>query len=190
MKLDLNEVARVLAKRYHYVIDQPPIVDDTVVCTERIRGKLDFTNTGRLIIAQGDFSTAIQLECSRCLATFSIPVSSVIDEQFEIPPPEGFAEEEKDEDLEVEPEAESLFVENILDLTELIRQNVVLEAPIRPLCREACKGLCATCGQNRNEVRCDCDQAESSPLAKLAELLKQGQDGEESETDIEQNKEN
>jgi uncharacterized protein len=191
MKLDLTEIARILGKRYHYVIDEPAIVDDTVVCTEPIRGKIDFSNTGKLIIAAGDFTTAIQLECSRCLVAFSIPVSSAIEEQFEIPSPEGFVDEEEDHDLELEEEVETLFVENKLDLTELIRQNLVLAAPIRPLCSEACKGLCPTCGRNRNDTQCDCDsKAESSPLAKLAEMWKQSQDDEkESEPDTE-NKEN
>ena len=192
MKLDLTEIARIAGKRYHYDIDEPAIVDDTIVCTEPIRGRIDFINTGRLIVATGQFSTSVQFECGRCLITFTTPVSSVIDEQFEIPDPEGLADEEEVHDLQLEELAEPLLVENIFDLTELIRQGLILAAPIRPLCSEACKGICPMCGQNLNEAQCDCDsKAESSPLAKLAELWKQGQDDEgEPEPDTEQNKEN
>lgn len=172
MKLDLSEIARIVGKRYHYEINEPPIVDETIVCVEPIRGAIDFANTGRLIVARGKLSTTIELECSRCLGKFTTPVSSEIEEGFPIPNP-AFVDEEDEEAPKIgEDEREPLFIDNVLDLTELLRQTIILAAPIRPLCREACKGLCANCGRNLNEGQCDCIvNTEGSPFSKLGELL-------------------
>ncbi|MDP2943511.1 MAG: DUF177 domain-containing protein [Candidatus Omnitrophota bacterium] len=41
-----------------------------------------------------------------------------------------------------------------LDLTDDIRQEIVLECPLKPLCRQDCKGLCPVCGKNLNEGSC------------------------------------
>ncbi|HEX4161017.1 MAG TPA: DUF177 domain-containing protein [Acidimicrobiales bacterium] len=43
-----------------------------------------------------------------------------------------------------------------IDLTPLVRDAVVLELPMAPLCKEDCAGLCPQCGANRNEGDCGC----------------------------------
>ncbi|MDO8684709.1 MAG: DUF177 domain-containing protein [Armatimonadota bacterium] len=182
MKLDLSEIARNLGMRFHYEIDEPPIEDETVACADRIRGHIDFANTGLAIITKGAFETAVKLECSRCLTTFIIPVSSEIDEQFEIPNPAEMIDEEEIVETEEEQELEPFFVENVLDITELIRQSLILNAPIRPLCDEACKGLCPACGKNLNEGPCECEvKTDSSPFASLAEMWKESHNNAEEE---------
>ena len=46
--------------------------------------------------------------------------------------------------------------ESIIDLTGDIRQEIILDYPIKVLCKDDCKGLCPHCGQNLNEMVCDC----------------------------------
>jgi len=46
--------------------------------------------------------------------------------------------------------------ENVIDLTQLAREEIILGYPDRLLCREDCKGLCPRCGWNLNESRCAC----------------------------------
>lgn len=41
-----------------------------------------------------------------------------------------------------------------IDLTDDIRQEIILEYPLKPLCKESCKGLCQVCGKNLNEENC------------------------------------
>jgi uncharacterized protein len=57
-----------------------------------------------------------------------------------------------------------------LDLTEAIRQYIVTAMPMKPLCKEACAGLCATCGKDLNQGKCDCTMETVDP--RWAELLK------------------
>jgi len=46
----------------------------------------------------------------------------------------------------------------VVDLTDDIRQQIVMEYPMKPLCREDCKGVCPQCGQNLNEGTCSCKE--------------------------------
>ena len=43
-----------------------------------------------------------------------------------------------------------------IDLTEDIRQEIVMEYPMKPLCRENCQGVCSKCGQDLNKEKCNC----------------------------------
>ncbi|HVX23612.1 MAG TPA: DUF177 domain-containing protein [Acidimicrobiales bacterium] len=57
-----------------------------------------------------------------------------------------------------EPEDDEAYpiVDDDLDLGPLVRDAVVLELPLAPLCRDDCRGLCPTCGIDRNQDECHC----------------------------------
>ncbi|MCW5785918.1 MAG: DUF177 domain-containing protein [Nitrospira sp.] len=55
-----------------------------------------------------------------------------------------------------------------LDLAPMLREQVILAAPMQPVCREECLGLCSQCGQNLNERRCGCPPEQApSPFRVL-----------------------
>jgi uncharacterized protein len=174
MKLDLTEIVTHLGKQMSYEIDEPPIEDfgGDVWCVAPIAGQVTFTNTGRHIVARGHFSTTVELECSRCLRMHSIVIDLPIEEELPIAGHtlemlEAAQEEEIPED-----EREPLFVDSIFDLTELLRQSILLALPMRPLCSEECKGLCPHCGANLNEGPCGCPtDLDANPFAALAKLF-------------------
>lgn len=59
--------------------------------------------------------------------------------------------------------------ESQLDERSLVREQLELQIPMHPLCREDCQGLCPRCGKNWNKGRCSCpspSQAESGALAR------------------------
>ena len=58
-------------------------------------------------------------------------------------------------------------VDDELDLGPMVRDAVVLELPLAPLCREECRGLCPHCGCDRNEEACDCEAPRDSRWANL-----------------------
>lgn len=61
-----------------------------------------------------------------------------------------------------------------LDLDELVTADIVLELPIRILCRDDCKGLCPRCGTNLNESTCNCETKQVDPrLEVLLQLLEE-----------------
>jgi len=176
MKLDLSEILAHLGMRYPYKVDERPIVDEDLECSDPILGEIVFANTGSVLLVDGAIETRVTLPCSRCLTYFDLPVRVDIEEQFQIESrpggPRGRPTNvvvEEDEN----PDAARLFEGPLFDLTELLRQGIMLALPTQPLHEEACKGLCAVCGQNFNEGGCDCKPVTANPaLAKLGALLK------------------
>jgi len=176
MKLDLNEIAAHLGMRLKYSIDEAPIEDvaSALKCVEKVTGEVTFTNAGTSIVARGSFRTVVELECSRCLGPYRLHVESPIEEDLPLTDrgPESAPDAEEQE--LPEEEQEPLFVDNIFDLEELLRQSILVNVPLKPLCSEDCKGLCPRCGANLNDAPCGCAPEETqSPLASLAVLLEQ-----------------
>ena len=59
-----------------------------------------------------------------------------------------------------------------LDLDELLYSEVIVNLPMKHLCKEDCKGICPKCGKNLNDGKCGCPEKEIDPrLSALAELL-------------------
>ena len=176
MKLDLNEIAAHLGTRLKYSIDEAPIEDvaSALKCVERVTGEITFTNAGSSIVARGSFRTAVELECGRCLGSYRLHVEAQIEENLLLTDraPESVADAEEQE--LPEEEKDPLFVDNVFGLEELLRQSILVNVPLKPLCSEECKGLCPRCGRNLNEAACGCAPEETqSPLASLAVLLEQ-----------------
>ncbi len=69
---------------------------------------------------------------------------------------------------------ESVLVESdVIDLTDLIVDDIILNLPTQIICSESCKGLCMKCGVNLNEEDCECDIENIDPrLSKLKDLFK------------------
>ena len=118
----------------------------------------------------GRAQTELELACSRCLEPFRMPVDSAFDLRY-LPAAEMSADDEREvqeEDLET-----SYYRDDQIDLNELLREQFYLALPMKPLCREDCKGLCAQCGTNLNTGTCACAAEWEDPrLAPLKGLIK------------------
>jgi uncharacterized protein len=117
----------------------------------------------------GRVTTRLTLECGRCLEPFDVPVDAAFDLRY-VP----YALNAGDEEREVGPDdlATAFYRDGALEVIELLREQFVLTLPMKPLCGEACKGLCPQCGANLNKTQCDCAPAWEDPrLAPLKSLL-------------------
>ncbi len=112
----------------------------------------DFEISGRL-------SGTASLECTRCLSEFESPVDIEFRVVFETSPGDTAA------DLEVA--AADLDAAPIdgasIDLTELVREQLLLNLPAKRLCSEDCCGLCEICGKDLNKGSCDCAGEDIDP---------------------------
>jgi uncharacterized protein len=142
-------------------VDEPQQQLAEDLCVDFVRGTVEFLRTNRGIFGEGQLHSQIQLECARCLMTFSQPLDFHLEAQFGLPP--------------IKPHDGSVFpigVNGILDLRGALREQILLELPMRPLCRSDCRGLCIECGKNLNEGSCECVQESiDSRLVRLKELL-------------------
>jgi uncharacterized metal-binding protein YceD (DUF177 family) len=154
MRLDISEILREVGKNLPYDIQEPPLVDEDVECIAPIQGRVTFNNTGGMLLVRGGASTVVALPCSRCGEYFEQPVDVTVDEQFELKHvsagPRTLATVtivEEDEN----PAAGKLFDGHVFDLTEMLRQYIVLEEPTRPLPPEV-NGRCTHCHLRPEDV--------------------------------------
>jgi len=98
--------------------------------------KLNVSVVNKVFVAMGGYDTTITMECHRCLKRFERPASST-DYLWEQPV--------------------KLSGDEIIDLTEGIREDIMLRLPLKNLCSEDCKGLCPQCGKDLNEGPCSCE---------------------------------
>ena len=131
------------------------------VCYELMVAKYDDT-----VAIDGPVRVAASLECGRCLEGFDIELSLVM--SIKLVPrtklPDSPELELHGEDLDV-----YYYEGEEIDIDPFVYEEVMLNMPVRPLCSEACKGICPRCGKNRNTEPCDCPEA---PLSLLGEKLK------------------
>jgi uncharacterized protein len=115
------------------------------------------------VVVRGSAAVAAELCCIRCLTQWT--------EQLVVPVEAVFRVHPDDEDDELPVESGGW-----IDLAPVVHDEVSLALPERPVCREDCAGLCATCGTDLNTDPCDGHgDAPDSPFAALKELL--GEDG-------------
>ena len=101
------------------------------------------SRTPQGIFVQGEFEGKAPTECVRCLIDFTQPLHATFDELY------AFDKRSITESGLILPEDANI------DLEPLVREYLLIEYPISPLCSEDCKGLCSFCGQNLNEELCE-----------------------------------
>ncbi len=145
-----------------YDVEEPlDDLDPDLVIQEPITGKVKFTKIPRGVLVTGRVETVLEVNCNRCLEPFDQPVVIELEEEFHattdlqtgasLPQPE-------DDDS-----ATFIDEKHIIDLSEVVRQDLLLELPSIPLCREGCRGICPQCGINLNEGQCDCPTESVDP---------------------------
>jgi uncharacterized protein len=139
--------------------------------------ELDVHKDAEAYRAVGRVTTRLQLECGRCLEPFEIPVDSAFELRYVPhiePAPEGKAGHAGEEREVTEDDLTTAFYrEDSIDLGELMHEQFVLALPMKPLCKDACKGLCVHCGTDLNQGTCACAPEWTDPrLAVLKGLIK------------------
>jgi uncharacterized protein len=157
MFLDLTDVLRGPGQTLEKQLKIAPTTLDDIEIVEPVEGTLRVENARRNLVVRGRAHTAIKMLCSRCLE----PSAQPLDLEFEANAPlrlfgpAGFGalhdqhahhnhhhgEVEDDEDGEPDDELAALFEGHTLDVLELVRQAIELQAPIQPLCSPECPGL-------------------------------------------------
>ncbi len=119
------------------------------------------------VFVKSESSVAIESECARCLNTVHQVLEASSENQYQ--PLPKIARYQLD-DIGIK-----YYTEEYIDMSEDLKENLLLEVPARILCSENCEGLCPHCGQNLNEGKCDCrlepEQIQDSKFADLAKML-------------------
>jgi uncharacterized protein len=154
------------------VTDEPLPFDFTIAANEidletegvRIVGDIDVKGELRKNAAKtdvkGSIAVPLEIDCTRCLT----PVSQKLELDFQADfvgkemLPEGKETHLEGSDLDTD-----VLEGNELDLTEVAREQILLNLPEHVLCRQDCKGICPNCGKDLNEGDCKCGDDEIDP---------------------------
>jgi len=126
-----------------------------------VRGDLVLTKNGNEVGLEGKLTCEVELECSRCLTLFSFPLVAELD-LFFLPGKEKVSPSEKEIPLNSADLKLARYEPPELDLTPFIREAILLALPMKPLCHEACLGLCPKCGGDLNLGMCECKEEEDA----------------------------
>ncbi len=117
----------------------------------------------------GKILVGIKIECTRCLQSIEKDLEILFNVTYVTT--ENYTDEKESElreqDLDV-----SIFDGRKIDLSELVREQIILNLPEQIFCSEDCKGLCAKCGANRNLIDCNCEEKEIDPRWAALKNLK------------------
>lgn len=145
-------------------------LDAEIVPLSTLDGKIQLIRTADGVLVMGNLHASVELVCSRCLDEFSMPLQFVLEEEFR--PTIDITTGASLPRLPDDESATQIDDHHEINLTEVVRQNMLLEIPPSPICRTKCLGLCPTCGKNWNDGPCDCTHDEIDPrLQALKQLL-------------------
>jgi len=106
---------------------------DIVKFLEPIKIRAEVSKITNAVTVNLSLSGSIHLNCSRCLKEFNVTLKKVLRLNYHVD-----------------------RTKPIIDLDQDIKEEIILDYPIKPLCNPDCKGLCPKCGKNLNEGGCSC----------------------------------
>ena len=142
---------------------------------DRAAGTVEIMRTHQGMLVKAAIETLVQTTCGRCLSGFQRASLLMVEE-------ESFPTLEPGTGKKIVPPDESEGVIHIderhmLDLSDVVRQYVLTDIPIKPLCSENCLGLCPECGSNLIKEKCKCGPGlGASGCEGLSELSAGGRD--------------
>ncbi len=132
MEIKISELKTVCSLEVKYKEETKKVEVDS---PEPLEINLLLQYNAEIISLTGSIEGKIYLICSRCLETYLHPIKIKVNQKIPL---------------------EEIGANEILDLTEEIRQQIILNLPDKPLCAKNCQGLCPECGENLNLKECNC----------------------------------
>lgn len=144
----LNQVVGY-SRDFHFDFQEIELPPDLVV--KELSGLSRINRTPQGLLVNGEFTAIVELECVRCLENYKQTLTTTFDELY------AFNERTATDSGLILPD------DGYIDLRPLIREYLLIEFPISPLCKIDCRGLCAICGINRNKSSCEHEETSEKP---------------------------
>jgi uncharacterized protein len=142
MKIDVSDLLKSVGAELK--VDQSETLsykEDGLELTSPVRVKLELMNTGNTVLVSGTLKTSVKLCCCRCLKEFDLPVTLKLEEEYARTRPDAQPRKNRGGEIQL---SDNDFVfeigeDNIIDLDEAIRQNIIVSLPIKPVCSKSCR---------------------------------------------------
>lgn len=171
MKLQVEQAKEQVGKHFSYAYTVPALTLGEDVAAfpwshHDITANGEYWYDGQHFIVQGIIKRIGDYDCTRCLEQTTVNDNIDFEEIFGV------------EDFDASEESTISYCDGIeIELTDLIRETLIINEPSQVLCQEDCKGLCVHCGTNLNVSDCTCDSFVVDPrLAVLKTLLEKMDD--------------
>ncbi|KKQ78552.1 MAG: hypothetical protein UT02_C0063G0002 [Parcubacteria group bacterium GW2011_GWC2_38_7] len=139
-------------------------IDDELEFPGPIVVSIDVKKVRSEALTKGVTEFSVKQTCSLCLENFISTISSSFEIEFKAAPAESI---EEDHELEKE-ELDIVYIKGPeIDLFEVIREQIFLSLPMKPVCSPECLGLCPKCGANLNLDKCNCKVEPVGPRFKI-----------------------
>lgn len=117
--------------------------------------ELQITNReNKRLLIQGDVDLTVSIPCSRCLKEVPTDIHFSVHKELKLE--DSAVSDEEAEDMDY-------LTGFNLDIDRLIYEEILVNWPMKVLCREDCRGICSVCGRNLNNGDCDCQRTEPDP---------------------------
>lgn len=170
MKLDFTIWPEGETKREFLVTaNELHLASDTCIFPNPVAVSVTVQKTDEQAVAAGDAKTVVTATCVRCLEEFPIAVDEVFRAVVRVAPPKEVPPDTGDDEFFLVPVTEPVW-----DISDVVRQLILLAIPDNPVCKDDCKGLCPGCGRNLNTEECVCiDKKPAGGLARLGDLVRE-----------------
>ena len=168
MNIDISMIAKSINKE---------MVQEVQLALDSFRSRLgDFPITSKepielhirnqvnaTVLITGTVDMEVMIPCSRCLEDVPTPIHFDIDKKLRI---------EEDGLVDDEMEQPDYLIGFELDVDKLVYAEILVNWPMRVLCKDDCKGICKVCGMNLNKGACSCQRTELDPrMAAIQDIF-------------------
>ena len=144
------------------------IQSDIVRIVTPVTSLLRFDKVEEDVLARGVLNSDVELQCSRCLKDFAMHISSQVNIVFH--PAREIARSEqyqlKGDELDTE-----FYAGDSLETDDILREQLILNLPMKPLCSIDCKGICPQCGTDLSISGCNCNVREKDSRFEVLKKL-------------------
>jgi uncharacterized protein len=157
------------------------LTEDEAVVLGPLAVSLELTNVEGLVAVTGVLEGTVVRECVRCLKEYEDPLAFSVRAAF-VPDPKSGPRHPKrvdsrktntkivEAEQEEEPDDQYQYQGNQLELAPMLREHIILSAPMQPLCSDDCLGLCPRCKKNLNEGPCQCSEELPIPTVRVIQV--------------------
>lgn len=125
---------------------------------------MTFSNIGNgKVLIVGNMKLVLDIPCDRCLQMVEVPLEIKFEQEVFSPDAQEQMEDQTEQDFMVGYE---------LDIEAFVNGEILINMPVKVLCRPDCKGICKQCGHNLNEGECGCDTFVPDPrMAAIKDIF-------------------
>jgi uncharacterized protein len=159
MKIELKRTAEDFCQKVHLeeAADTLKLQAEEVKFVKSVKVDLLISKSKDQLICRGEITAPVVLECSRCLLEYELDLTSNLSFVIDLVGIPNQIDSEDDSYFLADPSQASFVID------DLVREAIIVSLPLKPLCTEACRGLCPVCGTDLNKSECHCVIEKADP---------------------------